>query len=351
MSGARAEDVASSSFFDPVEIGGWREIDDGLVRINLPVPFRGLKQVNLWLLRDGDGWAMIDCGWGDEETRETIETVWREALGGRPVTRLIVTHFHPDHMGNSRWICDRWSIRPEMTRTEWMAGNLALRGLYSDDLEFRARFFKLNGIDPELLEVFRHGTILYHLGVEMADDYTRLRDGEDVMIDGDSWRLITGGGHSPEMATLYCGARGIYIAGDQLLPKITTNISVWPAEPCARPLSEFLSSLDRIAAIVDDAAVVLPSHRDPFRGARARIRELHGHHDERLDLLRAAIRERGSISAGESLAILFRPELDGHQVSFAMGEALAHLNHLVELGEADRIEYRDGTIRFAASRN
>lgn len=346
MTAGRTDEMLSPSLFAPVELGGWREIDDGLIRINLPVPFRGLRQVNLWLLRDGDGWTMIDCGWGDEETRAILETVWRDALGGRPVTRLIVTHFHPDHMGNCRWICDRWSIRPQMTQIEWMAANLALRGLYSDDVDFRVRFFVRNGIEPELLDVFRNGTILYHLGVEIPDDYTRLRDGDTVVIDGSRWRVLTGAGHSPDLATLYDSRRRLYIAGDQLLPQITSNVSVWPSEPCATPLGDFLSSLDRISGEVSDEAVVLPSHREPFRGPGARAREIQAHHEQRLNVLRALLRERGSVTAGESLPVLFRPNLDGHQISFAMGEALAHLNHLVQLGEIRRIESRDGLIRF-----
>ncbi|MGQ7792477.1 MBL fold metallo-hydrolase [Faunimonas sp. B44] len=345
-SGTLARDAAPPSFEAEVPIGHWREIADGLFRISIPVPFRGLRQVNLWLLADRGGWTMIDCGWGDEQTRDLLSDAWRDILGGRPVTRLVVTHFHPDHMGNCGWISGQWKLLPQVTQTEWMAANLAVRNLYSDDTETRARFFVQNGIPPELLQVFHEGVILYHLGVDLPEQYCRIRDGDRIGIGGADWRVITGSGHSPEMATLYDAGRDVYIAGDQVLPKITSNVSVWPWEPLADPLGDFLSSLRRIAGIVPDSAIVLPSHRDPFRGPRRRIDELERHHEHRLANLKAEIRRRGEASAGECLGALFQGELDGHQVAFAMAEALAHLNYLVRGGEAERIERADGSVRF-----
>ncbi len=342
-----ASTAAAGARFDAeVPIGGWCEIVDGLFRLNVPVPFRGLRQVNLWLIRDESGWTMIDCGWGDAETRDLIASAWRDILGDRPLTRLIVTHFHPDHMGNCRWICDRWKLRPHVTQTEWLAANLAVRSLYSDDIEDRARFFTAHGISAELLQVFRDGVIRYHLGVELPDQFVRVRDGDRLRLGEHDWCVITGSGHSPELATLYAAAGDIYIAGDQILPRITSNVSVWPWEPHADPLADFLGSLDRIAMVVPDSAIVLPSHREPFRGPRQRVAELKVHHAHRLDVLRDAVRERGEASAGECLTALFQGDLDGHQVAFAMAEAIAHLNHLVQCGEAERLERVDGSVRY-----
>ncbi|WP_161139452.1 MBL fold metallo-hydrolase [Propylenella binzhouense] len=335
-----------ATFQEPLPIGSWREIADGIFRLSIPVPFRGLRQVNLWLIRDGSGWTMVDCGWGDQETRDLITAAWDDILGGRPVTRLVVTHFHPDHMGNCAWIASHWNLLPHVTQTEWMAANLAVRNLYSDDVETRARFFVQNGLSEELLQVFHDGVILYHRGVDLPEQFCRLRDGEDLRIDGRDWRIITGAGHSPEMATLYDRARDIYLAGDQILPKITSNVSVWPWEPLADPLYDFLTSLERIATIVPDSAIVLPSHRDPFRGPRRRVAELKAHHAHRLEVLKADMRRQGEASAGACLAALFQGTLDGHQVAFAMAEALAHLNYLVRRGEAERIERSDGSVRF-----
>ncbi len=322
------------------------EVAEGIFRIDVQVPFRGLRQVNLWLLKDGAGWTMIDCGWGDKKTRDAIEYAWQSVLAGNPLTRLIVTHFHPDHMGNCRWICERWGLMPQLTQTEWLAAQLAVRSLYSDSVEQRLAFFTFNGLDKELLETFQSGWLLYRDGVEIADNYHRLQSNDVLTIDGTSWRVIIGAGHSPEMATLFCADRNIYISGDQMLPTITSNVSVFPWEPYADPLTEFLSSAELIAKEVPDDALVLPSHRDPFIGAKRRAQELRVHHAERLDEVRGILRRHGQVAAGECLDELFKRQLDGHQVSFAMGEALAHFNHLVLKGEIQRTIGSDGVSRF-----
>ncbi|MFM1815703.1 MAG: hypothetical protein RLZ98_2398 [Pseudomonadota bacterium] len=327
------------------------EVADGIWRVDVNVPFRGLRQVNMWLIRDGDGWTMVDCGWGDAPTRAAIEHAWDTVLGGKPVTRLIVTHFHPDHMGNCRWICERWKLRPETSQTEWLAAQLAVRSLYSDSIEQRLKFFRENGLSDELLETFSKGWLLYSNGVELADNYKRLKDGDFVACAGGDWRVIIGRGHSPEMVTLYSEARGIYISGDQMLPKITSNVSVFPWEPLADPLAEFLESAARIGREIADDVLILPSHRDPFRGARQRAAELEHHHAERLDLVRQILSKQGSVPAGQMLDELFNRKLDGHQVSFAMGEALAHLNFLVLRGEVQRTPGPDGVVRFTLSKS
>lgn len=323
------------------------EVADGIWRLDVNVPFRGLRQINLWLLRDGDGWTMVDCGWGDAETRQAIEAAWTEVMGARPLTRLIITHFHPDHMGNCGWICRRWGLRPETSQTEWLAAQLALRSAYSDSVEQRLVYYHANGLSADMLATFKTGWLLYNKGVELSPDYRRLQDGEAVTIDGSAWRVIIGRGHSPEMVTLYCPERKVYISGDQMLPTITSNVSVFPWEPLADPLTEFLASADRIGRDIPDDVLILPSHRDPFCGARQRAVELHHHHEERLDLLRQILSNRGSTAAGALLDDLFKRKLDGHQISFAMGEAIAHLNHLVIKGEATRTTGADGVVRFA----
>lgn len=323
------------------------EVAEGIYRIDVDVPFRGLRQVNLWLLRDGPGFTMIDCGWGDEKTRKAISEAWETVMGGRPLTRLIVTHFHPDHMGNCRWICNRWGIRPELSQTEWLAAQLALRSLYSDSISQRLTFYTENGLSSDMLETFKTGWLLYSDGVEIADNFRRLTEGDLLELDGAKWRVIIGRGHSPEMVTLYCAERKVYVSGDQMLPTITSNVSVFPWEPLADPLAEFLASADVIAREIPDDVLVLPSHRDPFTGAARRARELHHHHEERLDLVLKILSKRGEAAAGELLDELFKRKLDGHQVSFAMGEALAHLNHLVLKGEVRRTPGVDGVVRFS----
>ena len=189
--------------------------------------------------------------------------------------------------------------------------------------------------------------MLYDSGVELTDDFQRINSGETITIGGRDWLITTGQGHSPDLATLYNARDDILIAGDQILPKITTNVSVWPWEPLADPLREFIESLDRLDAIVTEQTFVLPSHREPFHNAKARIAELKHHHEERLEEVIALLEGHEARTAGDLLEPLFKRELDGHQVNFAMGEALAHLNRLVFEGTVLRHEDDSGLIRFS----
>lgn len=321
------------------------EVADGIFWASLPVPFVGLRQVNIWLLRDGDGWTMIDSGHGDEPTRERLRAIWSRVLGGRPVTRLILTHFHPDHAGNAGIVSAYWGgLLPRMAQAEWFAANLAVRNAYTDHISDRAAFHKLNGLDPDLAERFGREVLLYSDGVQLSPNYRRLCDGDVVRIGEDDWVALRGQGHSPEHLSFYCEARRILIAGDQVLPGITTNVSVWPTEPEADPLALFLQTCRRFHDTLDPETLVLPSHRRPFHNIRARLRELDLHHAARLSVVLSAARD--PVTAGELLPVMFDRPLDGHQVGFAMGEALAHLNHLVERGLMRRLPVRNGLRTF-----
>jgi glyoxylase-like metal-dependent hydrolase (beta-lactamase superfamily II) len=331
-------------FADYPPPGTATEVADGIFWVSTPVPFVGLKQVNLWLLRDGEGWTMIDCGYSRDDVRALIEQVWRDVLKGRPVTRLIVTHNHPDHIGNSRWICERWGdLRPFMSLAEWLLSNLAVRDLDSDNMQQRGVFYRRHGLDPKKVEHFLAEVLPYKDGVQLPPSFRRLRDGDNVTINGDRWRVITGQGHSLEHISLYCAERRILIAGDQILPAITTNVSTWPSEPEFDAVGAFLAGCKHFLDTLDADTLILPSHRKPFYNVGYRLRELARHHAVRLNLI--LDHAPGTVSAAELLDVLFKPGLDGHQLGFAMGEAIAHLNHLVAIGRMQMIE-DDAGVRY-----
>jgi glyoxylase-like metal-dependent hydrolase (beta-lactamase superfamily II) len=338
-----SEDL-SYPFADYPPEGDAIEVADGIHWLSTPLPFAGLRQVNLWLLRDGDGWTMVDCGYAYDAARAAIAATWEKTLHGRPITRLIVTHFHPDHAGNSAWIAQRWGVTPLMTQAEWYAATVALRDNFGDAVARRVTFFREHGLDEARIDIFVKGAVLYSAGVEPAPAFVRIRDGDDLAIGDVRWTVLTGEGHSPEHAALYCAQRKLLISGDQILPTITTNISVWPTEPEADPLGLFLESGRRFAARLDPAALVLPSHRRPFRNVHRRLDDLARHHDERLQLILRAT--DGETNAAQLIDVLFQRALDGHQMGFAMGEAIAHLNHLVARGRMVRVRGSDGVIRF-----
>ena len=312
------------------------EVADGIFWISTPVPFVGLKQVNIWLLRDGDGFTMIDCGYGRPDVRDQLVATWDRVLQGRPLTRLVVTHFHPDHAGNSGWICEKWDLRPRMSHGEWLTANLAVLNRNTDNLSSRATFYLRHGLDDERAKRFIQGAVPYRDGVTLPPDHKRLRGGDVLTIGADRWQVIIGEGHSPEHVSLYCAERKILIAGDQILPNITTNVSTWQVEPEFDAVGAFLATCGTFRGVLDPDALILPSHRKPFRNVRHLLRELDEHHAMRLNLI---LENSGSeISAGKLIDVLFTPGLDGHQIGFAMGEAIAHLNHLVAIGHMQLVE-------------
>ena len=183
------------------------EVAPGIFRLKIPVPFRGLRYVNLWLLRDRDGFTMIDCGWSDDTTHGLLQRHWDAVLGGLPITRLIITHFHPDHAGNCRFICERWGLRPIMPQLEWMAANVAMRSMYSDDFDLKASYFEQNGVSSELLARYRAENMQYAAGAALTDSFERIRAGDRLRIGERDWQILLGLGHSPEMALLYSARR------------------------------------------------------------------------------------------------------------------------------------------------
>ncbi len=332
--------------FDAPPAGGEvRQVAPGVFWLQTPLPFEGLKAINLYLLDDGDGWTIVDCGYGRQDVRGQWRRIWDTVLDGRPVRRLIVTHFHPDHMGNSGWICEEWGLTPWMTQAEWLTANLAVRGDGPNHLAGRRRFYRRHGLDDDGLAHFDKGVIRYHEGVGVPADYRRIREGDEIAIGGRPWRVIVGEGHSPEHACLHCPELGVLISGDQILPRITTNISTWHTEPDADVLRLFLDSIARFERMLPEDTLILPAHRLPFTGVMTRLAELRQHHVDRLDRLYELTAD-GPVTAAAVLPDLFRRPLDGHQIGFAMGEAIAHLKHLAAQDRLTEFTGDDDVIRY-----
>ena len=318
----------------------------GVLWIRMPLPF-ALDHINLWLLDEPGGWTLVDCGYGDTTTRALWETHFATSLAGRPIARIIATHFHPDHLGNARWLAERFGCSVVMTQAEFLTAHAVLgqRTAYSHaDV---CALFAAHGMPPEFVAVLAARGSTYHRGVpDVPERFDGIQDGDEVVAGGTPWRVICGHGHSPDHASLHSAARGLLISGDMLLPRISTNVSVAPAEPDGDPLARFLASIAATAAL-PSATLVLPSHGLPFRGLALRVAQLQAHHAERLAELEAAIdAAKGPVSASDLVPVLFRRELDVQQRYFAMGEAIAHLNHLWHGGRIRRTVAADGAIRF-----
>ncbi len=330
---------------EPPEPGTSREVAPGVRWLRMPLPF-ALDHINLWLLEDGDGWTIVDSGFGrGEETKLLWERVFASSLGGRPVGRVIVTHFHPDHIGLAGWLCERFAVELWMTQGEWLTAQLVRQGWGGGDVEKRARHYRRNGLPAAELEALsRRGNLYAQNVTPVPPTYRRIRAGDEIAIGGGKWRVIVGEGHAPEHACLYCRETGVLISGDQVLPKITTNVSVWPDQPEGNPLKLYLDSFAQFRALPEET-LVLPSHGLPFYGLHRRLDDLVEHHEERLArTLQACAEPR---TGAEIIPVLFRRQLDLHQLSFAIGEALAHLHFLVSRGELERECGSDGVHRFA----
>jgi glyoxylase-like metal-dependent hydrolase (beta-lactamase superfamily II) len=320
-----------------------RGIAPGVRWLRMPLPF-ALDHINLWLLEDEGRWTLVDCGLGNDTTRSLWEKVFASRVR-EPVGRVIVTHHHPDHAGQAAWLVGRSGAEFWMAQAEFLAAHALREGLAGYGFAHVLAMFRRNGLHGERLTSIEGRGMAYRRGVpEFPASYRRLMAGQTHRIGGRDWRIIMGYGHAPEHAALYCEETGVLIAGDMVLPKISTNVSVWAIEPEGNPLALFLDSIERFAELPAET-LVLPSHGLPFRGLRERVAQLEEHHRLRLAELHEAC--DAPKSAADVLGTLFRRELDAHQTFFAMGEAMAHLHYLHADGRLARSEDGDGVTRYS----
>ncbi len=318
-------------------------VAEGAWWIRMPLPF-ALDHINLWALEDGDGWTLVDTGYGSEATRALWEGHFAALLAGRPVKNVVVTHYHPDHVGNAAWLLERTGAAFWMTAAEFLSAHAAHDDTSGFDRPTGIDFFARNGLDAARFPERMRKANGYRRGVpELPRQYRRLMHGDRLAIGGRDWEVITVFGHAPEHAALWCEALGVLISGDQVLPRITTNVGVWGNQPESNPLALFLDSLGRFGHLPADA-LVLPSHDRVFRGLHARIAQLREHHERRLERLLEACAV--PITAHDALPLLFKRALDDHQLMFAMGEAIAHLHYLQGRGKVRRLEDAQGVRRF-----
>ncbi|RZL90211.1 MAG: MBL fold metallo-hydrolase [Variovorax sp.] len=329
------------------------EVAPGVRWIRMALPF-ALDHINLWLLRDTidgvEGWTVVDCCIAHDASRAQWEQIFATQLEGLPILRVIVTHMHPDHIGLADWLCQRWNAPLWISSTDYhVARVLTTTGDTLAGGEAAADFFVAHGlIDPEAIAKIRGRSNYYaNLVPSVPAGYVRMMDGDTVSIGGRAWRCISGYGHAPEHIALYCEELKALLGGDMMLPRISTNVSVHAGEPQANPLRLFLDSIERFKTLPADT-LGLPSHGKPFIGIHRRVEQLKEHHRDRL----AELLEAGTarpLSAAEGLPILFKRPLDVHQMTFAMGESVAHLHLLWFEGLLQRRKGEDGVYRFGAA--
>ena len=307
-------------------------VAEGIQWLRMPLPF-DLDHINLWLLEDDGGWAVVDTG----ISSSTSKDIWRETfdttMRGMPVTHVIATHLHPDHIGCAGWLTHQFEVDLWMTREEYMLARLLVADTGKPAPEEAIRFYAAAGFSGQELQDYRERFGFFgRLVSRLPESYVRIHDNNRLAIGEHLWRVLVGRGHSPEHACLYCKDQNLLISGDQVLPTISANVSVWPTEPEANPLRHWLESLTALRARIPEDVLVLPAHGKPFRGAHARIDAVIAEHLQRLEALLDHLAE--PCRAVDTFGALFgRRVPDGHRM-MATGEAIAHLNYLQADGDA-----------------
>ncbi|HYZ33061.1 MAG TPA: MBL fold metallo-hydrolase [Crenalkalicoccus sp.] len=332
---------------EPPAPGAVQRLLPGLLRARMPLPFPP-SHVNIWFLEHEGGWLAVDTSVSSRTTRGLWDQVLAQPeLGGRPLTALLVTHFHPDHIGLTGWLCERFGLLPTLTRIEWLTARALWYDSGPDMMAQQAAHYARAGCPADYLVFVEQRGPLYQRSVgELPRAFHCIQDGGTVTIGGEAWRVITGAGHAPDMATLHNPSRGVLISADQILPRISPYVGLHPGEPAADPLGDFLASLDRFRALPEDT-LVLPSHGEPFRTLHPRLDSLAQHHALRLDALEAACRE--PMTAYEAAQALFpRAAQEPSQLAFAVGETLAHLRRLERQGRVAERPGRGEAVQFRA---
>ncbi len=338
---ARMPDAAFTA--EPPAPGEARPVAPGVLWLRFELPFL-LNHVNAYLIEDDGGWAAFDTGLGNDPSRAAWEAVLAGPLRGQRLTRVICSHFHPDHVGLAGWLTERFDAPLWMPRTELLMTRLMEGGARPS----RAEFYAEHGLTQDAgSRVAGEGHGYLKLITGLPAQFQRLQAGQAIRIGGRSFEVFTGGGHAPEQGMLYCVEDGLFLAADQVLTRISPNVSVNPMEPDADPLREYLESLAELGRAVPDDALVLPGHHLPFTGLAARAAELAQHHAARCALIADAARAAPR-TAAELVPVLFKRQMDSHQTGFAFGETLAHVNLMRGRGELTQERGEDGVLRVRA---
>jgi glyoxylase-like metal-dependent hydrolase (beta-lactamase superfamily II) len=310
------------------------EVAPGVLWLRMPLS-GSLQWINVWAVAEQGGWAIIDTGLRSPKTIDAWQAVFANTLGGAAVTRVIVTHMHPDHCGMAGWIAGKFEVQLWMSRLEYLTCRLMAADTGRLAPAEGVDFYRAAGWEGEALSRYQarfgsFGEMIYPLPAA----YRRIEDGDALMLGDHEWRVVVGSGHSPEHACLYCPALKLLISGDQVLPKISSNVSVYPTEPDADPLGDWLTSLERIKTRVLDDVLVLPAHNAPFRGLHTRIDQLIESHRRNLACLEIDLGTPRR--AVDVFASLFSRPITAELLGMATGEAIAHLNYLSRTKRAVR---------------
>jgi glyoxylase-like metal-dependent hydrolase (beta-lactamase superfamily II) len=317
------------------EPGQWQQVYPGILWLRMPLPF-DLDHINLYLIEDDDpvtqtkGYALIDTGIGISKTQKIWDSLLEKL--DKPLTKIIVTHMHPDHIGMAGYLVDKYRVPFYMSHSEYFVARALCAGSrgasdWQDD-EYLVRCGMSEDYVANASENRKKSKGIGQVILPIPLQHERLQAGDEIKIgtvNTDCWQVIIGRGHSPEHVCLYNKQTQVLISGDHVLPVITPNIGVYSTEPNANSLKMYLDTLPQFKNLPKDT-LVLPSHKQPFIGLHTRVDELIAHHHEHLDSLKEFCKTGKTIK--DCLPVLFKRELNEHNMFFAIAEAFSHLNYL-----------------------
>lgn len=344
---ARSFSVSISSIEEPPALGVPEEIVPGILWLRLPLPYV-FDHINLYLFEERDGWAVWDTGIGNDECRAIWQSVLQSHLGGR-LTRIIGSHFHPDHVGLAGWLHDRCGAPLHMTAGEYLLGRMqqAETGPAATAAE-QENYRRLGLPAQEIAEIPSRASEYSGLTARLPAQFERLKEGQMLDLGGRSWQVLTGSGHTTELVMLWCAADGILLSSDQVLPTIAPGVGISATEPNGNPLDDYLTSLDRLRQQIPEDVLVLPSHYLPFYGLHQRIYELEQHHRARAELIAGRCAASGALTAADVTKTLFRRKLCPAPFSYAAEATMAHLHHLVAADRITAMPREGGATLFGA---
>lgn len=319
------------------------EVAEGIHWLRMPLPF-SLDHINLYLIEDGDGWVLVDTGLASKKTKDLWEFHLENILKDKPITKIIVTHYHPDHVGLAGWLVEKTGAPLYMTRSEYLLTKTLLLDKQPHPPEDFVQFYGRAGVPEQALDQMRKSRFdNYERGVSpLPSSFVQLFEGQELTIGKRKWRIVIGSGHSPEHACLYCEEDKLLFSGDQVLPRITSNVSVYPTEPMADPLGNWLRSM-HLMKTLDADTLVFPSHNKPFRKLHLRADQILASHLRRLrSVWELAETPKNAIHL---FPVLFKRQLTGIDFIMGLGESLAHLHYLEQKGVMRRIVV-DGVFHF-----
>ena len=324
------------------------QIDEGILWFRLPLPM-ALDHVNVFAFEEENGWTIIDTGFYTKRCVEIWKNIISNHLNPKPVTRVIVTHYHPDHIGMAGWFRSKFNSEIQITQISWLLARMLVLDVQDQHTQESISYFQKAGLTKEKLEErkktrpFNFADVVHKIPL----GYTRISEGDLVSIGKRNWRVKIGNGHAPAHATFWSEDGSMCLGGDQFLPDITPNIGVYASEPDANPLKEWLESCHMFYEFANNETLVFPGHKAPFRGVKERICQLIEHHRSCLENLTSFVEQPRTVM--DCFNILFGRRIPEREFGLATAEAYAHLNYLWKEDTINRKEAKGGFYNWQIS--